>query len=133
MRYISIISPAETFCNFYPLKRKAYGQCNLLSATFGEKEFSQPIHRLLRRKHIPDIKIIHQHPLGCLPVHALADGNLSANTACSSRRIRLRVSGAVGDDDAEDGDVEEVVYDVHAAGRGGVGGAVEGALGEVGV
>ncbi len=101
--------------------------------TFEKKEFSQPIQRLLRRKHIPDIEIIHQHPLGRLPVHALADGDLSANTACSCRRIRLRVSGAVGDVDAEDRDVEEVVHDVHAAGGGGVGGAVEGAFGEVGV
>ena len=40
---------------------------------------------------------------------------------------------AVGHGDAEDGDVEKVVDDVHAAGGGGLGGPVEGAFGEGGV
>ena len=113
-----------------PLKSPTYGEMQSLSRLL---RLSQPIHRSLRRKHIPHIEIVHQHPFRRLLIQTLTKPHLCADTSRSCGRICLRVVRAIGYVDTEDGDVKEVIDDVHAASGRGVGGAVEGTFGEFGV
>lgn len=93
----------------------------------------EPIQRILRCKDLPLVRKIHQHKIRRPAIQTLAERGLRTDTTRARRRVRGGRGRPIGDQDAQDVHIEEVVDDVHAAGGGRAGGAVDAAVRKGGV
>lgn len=74
---------------------------------------------------------IHQDDIGLPTVQRTAQCALCADTATAGHGIGLRCAQAIGDQDAQDLDVQEMIDDVHASIGRGTGWTVDAATREV--